>query len=126
MTRRVLRTAPFLILVLALAACGETGAPAGAGDETAGAPAAAPAGGETAAPGSDDEKVLYAAGAILARNVADWNLSPQELDALVRGLRDAATGQPLAIPLDEYRAQLQAFAQERAMAAAEAEKKAAA
>jgi len=119
---RRLATVGALGAALALAACQP-------GIEEAGDPASESAGvAESAGDGqldSEDDKVLYAAGALLAQNLRDWELTQEELVPLIQGLQDAAAGRELAIPLDEYRPRLQAFAQSRAQKAAEAEKKAA-
>jgi FKBP-type peptidyl-prolyl cis-trans isomerase FkpA len=80
---------------------------------------------ETKVPQTDDQKVLYAAGAVLAQNIATWNLKPDEIAFVLQGLEDAATGKKSAVSLDEVRPKIQAFAQSRASAAAVAEKKAA-
>ena len=76
------------------------------------------------APETDDQKVLYAAGAVLAQNVQSWNLKPEEVTFLVQGLQDAVSGKKPAVNVDELRPKIQAFAQSRATAAAAAEKKA--
>jgi FKBP-type peptidyl-prolyl cis-trans isomerase FkpA len=76
------------------------------------------------APQTDDQKTLYAAGAVLAQNIAAWNLKPEELVFVLEGLEDAASGKKLAVDLDQIRPKIQAFAQSRATAAAAAEKKA--
>lgn len=76
------------------------------------------------APQTDDQKALYAAGAVLAQNVAGWNLKPEEIVFVVQGLEDAAGGKKLAVDLDTMKPQISAFAQARATATAEAEKKA--
>ena len=80
---------------------------------------------EAKAPQTDDQKVLYAAGAVLAQNIATWNLKPDEIVFVLQGLEDAATGKKPAVSLEEIRPKIQAFAQSRASAAAVAEKKAA-
>lgn len=77
------------------------------------------------APETDDQKVLYAAGAVLAQNVQSWNLKPDELAFLLQGMQDSASGKKLAVNVDELRPKIQAFAQSRKTAAAAAEKKAA-
>ncbi|CAG1006168.1 FKBP-type peptidyl-prolyl cis-trans isomerase FkpA [Myxococcaceae bacterium] len=77
------------------------------------------------APETDDQKVLYAAGALLAQNVKDWNLKPEELIFVVQGLQDVASGKKPAVNLDELRPKIQAFSKARAATAAVAEKKAA-
>ncbi len=80
---------------------------------------------ESKPPQTDDQKALYAAGAVLAQNVASWGLKPEELGFLIEGLSDAASGKKLQVNLDEMRPKIQEFAQARAATAAAAEKKAA-
>lgn len=77
------------------------------------------------APQTDDQKALYAAGAVLAQNISGWTLEPDEVAFVVQGLEDAASGRKLAVDLDEARPKIQAFAQSRQGAAAATEKKAA-
>ncbi len=77
------------------------------------------------APQTDDQKALYAAGAMLAQNISAWALKPDEVAFVVQGLEDAASGKKLAVDLDATRPRIQAFAQSRQGAAAAAEKKAA-
>jgi FKBP-type peptidyl-prolyl cis-trans isomerase FkpA/FKBP-type peptidyl-prolyl cis-trans isomerase FklB len=77
------------------------------------------------APQTDEQKTLYAAGAVLAQNIAAWNLKPEEIAFVIQGLEDASSGKKLAVDLDQQRPKIQAFAQSRATATAAAEKKAA-
>jgi len=77
------------------------------------------------APETDDQKTLYAAGAVLAQNIAAWNLKPEEIAFVLQGLEDAASGKKLVVDLDQQRPKIQALAQARATATAAAEKKAA-
>ena len=76
------------------------------------------------APETEDQKVLYAAGAVLAQNIQGWSLKPDELAFLLQGMQDAASGKKLAVNVDELRPKIQEFAQSRSVAAAAAEKKA--
>lgn len=76
------------------------------------------------APQTDDQKVLYAAGAALAQNIASWNLKPEEIVFVVQGLEDAAAGKKLVVDLDQVKPKIQAFAQARAAASSAVEKKA--
>ncbi len=80
---------------------------------------------QAAAPQTDDQKTLYAAGAVLGQNIAGWSLKPEEIAIVLQGLEDAASGKKLAVDLEQVRPQIQAFAQARASVAATAEKKAA-
>ena len=79
----------------------------------------------TPAPQTDDQKTLYAAGAVLGQNIAGWNLKPEEMAYVLQGLDDAASGHRLAVDMEQVRPKIQAFAQGRAVVAAAAEKKAA-
>jgi FKBP-type peptidyl-prolyl cis-trans isomerase FkpA len=77
---------------------------------------------QTAAPSaadlkSEDEKTLYALGAILGKNVAPLKVTEAELRIIQLGLGDAAAGRPLAVPFETYGPKVQAFAQARATAA---------
>jgi FKBP-type peptidyl-prolyl cis-trans isomerase FkpA len=88
-------------------------------------PAPAPSPSPSAAAGdlqTDDQKVLYALGVMLGRNVANLNISPAELELVKRGLGDGATGKKPAVELEQFAPKIQAFAQSRAAAQAVAEK----
>ena len=107
MTRKLAVTALLVAAVAVTGACQkkeETKAPA------------APAG------KSEDEKTVYAIGLMLGRNVANFGLSPAEVEALKQGVADAATGKKPEVELETYGPKVQAFAQGRAQKAAEAEK----
>jgi FKBP-type peptidyl-prolyl cis-trans isomerase FkpA/FKBP-type peptidyl-prolyl cis-trans isomerase FklB len=75
-------------------------------------------------PQTDDQKTLYAAGAVMAQSLAAWHLKPEEAAFAAQGFSDAASGKPLAVDLDAMRPKIQAFVQARASAGAAAEKKA--
>jgi FKBP-type peptidyl-prolyl cis-trans isomerase len=77
------------------------------------------------APTTDDEQALYAAGALMADNMAGWNLSAEEVGFVLQGMNDAVLGKKLALDPNAVRPKIQAFAEKRITAAAEAEKKAA-
>ncbi len=77
------------------------------------------------APKTDDEQALYAAGALMAENMAGWNLSAEEAGFVLQGMNDAVLGKKLALDPNAARPKIQAFAEKRIVAAAEAEKKAA-
>lgn len=76
-------------------------------------------------PQTDDQKTLYAAGAVLGQNIAGWKLEPGELAYVLQGLDDAASGKKLAVDIEQVRPKIQAFSQARSAVAAAAEKKAA-
>lgn len=102
--------------VLAIMACGaESGAQSA--DE------AAPASGTT--PETDEQQTLYGIGVMMAQNLGQLALSDAELDQVIAGLRDAASGAEVKVDLQSIAPKVQAFAQSRAMKAAETEKAAA-
>jgi FKBP-type peptidyl-prolyl cis-trans isomerase FkpA len=84
------------------------------------APPAAPAGLE-----SDDQKVIYAIGLVMARQLDQFDLSPAEMEIVKRALSDAAAGKP-AIDLDQWGPKIQPLVQARAAKTAEKEKAASA
>jgi len=71
---------------------------------------------------NDEQKTLYALGALLAQNVNAFRLTPAEVEIVLAGFKDASTGKTLAVDPDAYRGQLQQLAQARAAAAATEEK----
>jgi FKBP-type peptidyl-prolyl cis-trans isomerase FkpA len=71
---------------------------------------------------TEDEKVLYAAGLMLGRNLASFNLSPAELETVEKGLADAAAGRPPQVDLQVYGPKVQQLSRARAAAKAEVEK----
>jgi FKBP-type peptidyl-prolyl cis-trans isomerase FkpA len=81
--------------------------------------AAACTGGRTSAPSpapdpkTDDEKTLYAIGAVVAKQLAVFNLKPDELQMVKRGLDDAASGKQLAADPEAYRPKINQLAQAR-------------
>jgi FKBP-type peptidyl-prolyl cis-trans isomerase FkpA len=102
------------LLALATAACkGQPG--------TSASPPASAAPSVAAGPQTEDEKTMYALGAILGRNVTAFKLSAAELERVKEGLADAASGKTLAVPLETYGPKVQQLAQSRAMAGAQAE-----
>jgi FKBP-type peptidyl-prolyl cis-trans isomerase len=62
---------------------------------------------------TEEQKTLYALGATLARNLAPFGLSPDEIEILAAGLTDAAAGRPPRVDLEAYRPKIDAFAAER-------------
>ena len=99
------------LLALALTALG---CKAGAQNAAGASPAAA-------APGTlqtDDQKTVYALGLMLGRNVANLNLTPEELALVQKGLQDAASGKQPEVELEVYGPRVQQLAQARMAAAA--------
>ena len=110
------RTAAFVSLpaVLLLTAC--QGPPGATTPPPASAAPTAAAG-----PQTEDEKTMYALGAILGKNVAGFKLTSAEIERVKEGLADAGMGKTLAVPLETYGPKVQQLAQTRAMAGAQAE-----
>jgi FKBP-type peptidyl-prolyl cis-trans isomerase FkpA len=72
---------------------------------------------------SEDEKVIYAFGAMLgSRFAAPLQLTPGELEMLKKGITDTASGGQPAFPVDTYGPKLDAFVKARAAARAGGEK----
>jgi FKBP-type peptidyl-prolyl cis-trans isomerase FkpA len=72
---------------------------------------------------TDQDKTLYALGLAIGNNVKEFNLTAAELALVTSGLTDAVQGKP-KVEFQEYAPKLQALAQQRASAAATAEKQA--
>jgi len=79
------------------------------------APVAAPK------PMTDEQKTIYALGLSVYRSLAQFDLSPAELDVLKQGLSDAAAKKP-AVDVNEWGPKIQGFAQARAQQGTEREK----
>jgi FKBP-type peptidyl-prolyl cis-trans isomerase FkpA len=71
---------------------------------------------------TEEEKTFYYMGSMIGGNLKQLNLTDDELDSVLRGMRDSATG--MAIELDDqiYQPKLQAMGEQRMAAAAEEEK----
>jgi FKBP-type peptidyl-prolyl cis-trans isomerase FkpA/FKBP-type peptidyl-prolyl cis-trans isomerase FklB len=67
---------------------------------------------------TDDEKTLYALGAIMAQNLGPFALTDAELQMVLNGLRDGVLGNDLAVDMQTYGPMVQQLAQARAQAAA--------
>ncbi len=93
-----------LVLALFLAGC----------QKDAGATAPAPAAPVAVEPKTDDEKILYAMGLVMGRNLTGLDLSAADLEMLKMGLADEALGKPKKVTLEEFGPRIQAFAQGRA------------
>ena len=100
------RTSAITALVLAtfLAGCQKD---AGATAPAAAAPAAVE-------PKTDDEKILYAMGIVMGRNLSGLDLSAADLEMLKMGLADEALNKQKKVTLEEFGPRIQAFAQGRA------------
>lgn len=66
-----------------------------------------------AAPKTEEQKVLYAVGLALGREVGVFALSPTELEMVKQGLTDSVTGKKTAVTLEAYNAKIQQLASAR-------------
>lgn len=89
-----------------------------AGAQTAGT--ASPGAGAPGTLQTDEQKTVYALGLILARSVANLNLTPEELALVQKGLQDAASGKRPEVELEVYGPRVQQLAQARMVSAAKA------
>ena len=71
---------------------------------------------------SDDEKTFYYMGVTAELNLRAFTLSDEELDIVIRGLREAHAGKQLELDRATYQPKIQALGQQRWTEAAEAEK----
>jgi len=70
---------------------------------------------------TDDEKIVYAIGLSIQRNLARFDLSPAEVEIIKRGIGDGAAGRP-EVKIDEWGPKIESLAQGRAAKLAEKEK----
>jgi FKBP-type peptidyl-prolyl cis-trans isomerase FkpA len=61
----------------------------------------------------DEEKVLYAMGVALWRNVSAFDLTPAEAETLTRAMKDAAAGKAADFKMEEWGPKIEAFRQVR-------------
>jgi len=54
------------------------------------------------APKSEEDKTLYALGMIIGRNLADFNLTPRELDIVKTGMSDVVQKKKTAVDIETY------------------------
>jgi FKBP-type peptidyl-prolyl cis-trans isomerase len=85
---------------------------------------AAPAGAAEPTEADVDPDTLYVMGAFLGRQLVPLSLTPDELEALSEGMRDAALGRELRVDPDQNRDRVQALQQQRMAAAAGEERRA--
>ncbi len=71
---------------------------------------------------SEDEKTLYYMGIAMEQSLGSFTLSDEELEFVIRGLREAHAGKPLELDRETYHPKLQELGQQRMKKAAEAEK----
>ena len=67
-----------------------------------------------AQPKNEDEKAIYAMGAVLGKQAQPLKLSPAELELLKQGVADGAGGDKLLVEPTAYRARLQELVSSRA------------
>ena len=66
---------------------------------------------------TEDDKTLYALGALISRNLAAFELSEKELDLVKLGLSDGVAKKTLQVDPEKYQAQVQTLHQTRLAAA---------
>ena len=76
----------------------------------------------TPAPETEDQKALYALGVHLSRQLALFDLTPEELKYVQLGMADAAAGKKLAAEPEAYTQKLARLAQDRVTKATEKQK----
>ena len=74
-------------------------------------------------PKTDDEKSLYAIGYLMgSRNLSSFNLKPEEMKFVERGMNDGALGKKAALDVDKQMDAVNKFAQKKSGAVADKEK----
>ena len=73
----------------------------------------------------DKQKAMYAFGALIAERtpVKAAGFSPEDLEEVVKGMKDATSGKELAVKLEEYGPKVEQLLNEKQTAKAEGEKK---
>ncbi|HZH03554.1 MAG TPA: FKBP-type peptidyl-prolyl cis-trans isomerase [Myxococcaceae bacterium] len=71
---------------------------------------------------TEDEKTLYALGAVIGKSLGNFSLTKAELELVKRGLTDQTNGTKLEVNPDDYNAKIEALAKARGTAKAEGEK----
>jgi FKBP-type peptidyl-prolyl cis-trans isomerase len=74
---------------------------------------------------TEEQKTLYALGMALSRNLATFNLTPEELTTVEAGLSDGLFSKEKKVDLEKYGQKVQELAQTRAKVSADKEKEAA-
>ena len=75
-----------------------------------------------AQPQTEDQKTLYALGALLTKQLSVFNLSVDEYEYVQQGITDAAAGKKLAAEPEAYKQNITALAQTRMQATAQKQK----
>ncbi len=65
---------------------------------------------------TDDQKIIYALGANIGKQIGGFAITPAELEFLKKGLSDSVLNAKLAVPLEEYGPKIQGLAAKRAAA----------
>ncbi|HYA16884.1 MAG TPA: FKBP-type peptidyl-prolyl cis-trans isomerase [Bryobacteraceae bacterium] len=76
-------------------------------------------------PMSETDSIIYSLGLSINRSLSQFDLSPAELQLVIKAMNDAAAGKP-AIELDTWGPKIQGLAEERASKVADREKAASA
>ncbi|MEM8960723.1 MAG: FKBP-type peptidyl-prolyl cis-trans isomerase [Acidobacteriota bacterium] len=109
---------PFLLLSMAMVACGGESV-ANEGEDDGASTSSAPA--ADAALETDDDKTLYALGFSLSQQLAQIGISEAELAMVYQGLRDGVNGSDASVDMQIYGPRIQMMAQARMAKKAEAE-----
>lgn len=72
---------------------------------------------------TEDQKTIYSLGFMLGQNIKVFNLKPEELELVKKGLVDSVNGAKAEVDLDTYRQKVNQMAQTRMTADAEVQKK---
>jgi FKBP-type peptidyl-prolyl cis-trans isomerase FkpA len=72
---------------------------------------------------TEEQKTIYTLGLLLGRNLKMFNLKPEELELVKKGLGDSVTGTKPQVDLDAYGPKVNELAQSRMNAGTDAEKK---
>lgn len=75
-----------------------------------------------AQPQTEDQKTIYALGALMSKQLSIFNLSADEYEILQQGMTDAAGGKTLAVEPEDYKQKINVLAQTRIQAAAQKQK----
>ncbi len=60
-------------------------------------------------PKTEDDKTMYALGAMVSRNYKDFNLNAKQVEQVQKGMTDSLTGKKLAVDLDKAQPKVQEF-----------------
>ena len=75
------------------------------------------------APQTDEQKTIYVLGLAMSRNLAPFNLTPEELEFVKEGLTDGVLNNKPVVTLEEYGPKIQELQKNRIAASAAVEKK---